>query len=165
MSLAAETRRAVEEQPFLVVALRAGVLNYTAAARFLEVDGEVDAVATALRRYAEELPDYETDSADARVSMQSGVGPVEELEDALLVVGGTALGPGDGSRTAIVATGAVDAPSLAATLEALALEGIDVLAAGVGAEAMVVVVDRLDGATAVRTVERALEGVPRLARD
>ncbi|WP_255190786.1 DUF7523 family protein [Natronobeatus ordinarius] len=169
MSLAAETRRAVEEHPFLVVALRAGVVNYTAAARFLEVDGEVDgevdAVATALRRYAEELPDYETGAADARVSMQSGIEPVDELEDALLVVGGTAFGPGDGSRTAIVATGAVDASALAATIQALELEGTDVLAAGVGTEAMVVVVDRLDGATAVRAVERALEGVPRLARD
>ncbi|MFW6317667.1 MAG: DUF7523 family protein, partial [Halorubrum sp.] len=95
MSLAAETRRAVAEHPFLLAALRAGVVNFTAAARFLEVDGETDAVATALRRYADDLPAYETASREARVTMQSGIGPVESLEDALLAVGGTALGPGE----------------------------------------------------------------------
>ncbi len=160
MSLAAETRQAAEEHPFLLAGLRAGVVNFTAAARFLSVDGETDAVATALRRYADELPDYETSARDARVSMQSGVGPVEDPGEALLVVGGTMLGPGDGSRTAILATGSVDASALATTLETLAIEEVEVLAAGVGAETMVVVVDRLAGATAVRAVERTLEAVP-----
>ena len=47
-SLAARTREAVRNEPFLHDALRAGVLNYTAVARYLEVDGEHDAIATAL---------------------------------------------------------------------------------------------------------------------
>ncbi|MFT4958602.1 MAG: hypothetical protein ACI9EZ_001934, partial [Halobacteriales archaeon] len=55
MSLAERTREAARARPFLVEGLRAKVVNYTAAARFLDVDGEVDAVATALRRYGEGL--------------------------------------------------------------------------------------------------------------
>ena len=159
MSLAAQTRRAVADHPFLLTALRAGVINYTAAARFLEVDGEVDAVSTALRRYAEELPDYETIARETRVTMQSGVGPVDDPANALLVVGGTAIG-GGGDRTAIFTAGEVDAPALATVLEALSVAGIAVTAAGVGEERMVVVVDRLEGANAVRAVEDALEAVP-----
>ena len=164
MSLAAETRRAAETHPFLVAALRAGVVNYTAAARFLEVDGETDAIATALRRYAEELPAYETDSRDVRVRMESGIGPVDADGDgeALLTVGGTAFGPdgADGDHTAILATGAVDAAALAEALRRLSLEGIDPVAAGVGGETLVVAVDRLAGANALRAVEAALESVP-----
>ncbi|MCU4740482.1 DUF7523 family protein [Natronoglomus mannanivorans] len=159
MSLAAETRRAADEHPFLVAGLRADVVNFTAAARFLDVDGETDAVATALRRYADDLPDHEPTARDARVTMESGIGPVEALEDALLVVGGTALGRSDGTRTAILATGAIDADALRAALAALALEEIDVHAAGVGDGTMAIVVERLDGANAVRGVERALESV------
>ncbi|WP_090385371.1 DUF7523 family protein [Natronobacterium texcoconense] len=161
MSLAARTRRAVEEHPFLVTALRAGVVNYTAAARFLDLEGDTDAVATALRRYAEELPAYETSARDVRVRMESGVGPADGGDEPLLSVGGAAFGfGGDGDRTAILATGTVDPPALAETLRVLALEDIAPTAAAVGADTLVVVVDRLDGANAVRAVEAALESVP-----
>ncbi|MFP8954972.1 hypothetical protein ACLI4Z_18745 [Natrialbaceae archaeon A-arb3/5] len=162
MSLAAETRRAARDQPFLVAALRAGVVNYTAAARFLDVDGETDAVATALRRYAEELSDYETESRDVRVRMESGIGPVSD-DDAppILSVGGTELGAGSGEQTAIIATGAVDATALAATIRTLSVAGIEPTTAGVADSTMVIVVDRLDGANALRAVERALGRVPR----
>ncbi|QSW98839.1 DUF7523 family protein [Haloterrigena alkaliphila] len=161
MSLAAETRRAAESHPFLVAALRAGVVNYTAAARFLEVEGEIDAIATALRRYAEELPEYETDARDVRVRMESGIGPIDaEGDEALVTVGGTAFGPDGGDRTAIVATGAVDAAALAEVLQRLALEEITPIAAGVGAETLLVVVDRLEGANALRAVDGALDAVP-----
>ncbi|WP_238717394.1 DUF7523 family protein [Natronorubrum halophilum] len=166
MSLAATTRRAAEEHPFLVTALRAGVVNYTGAARFLEVDGETDAIATALRRYAEELPAYECESRDVRVRMESGVGPVGAAagdtgaDDALVSVGGTAFGPGAGDRTAIVAAGAVDATALAETLQRLSIEDIEPAAAAVGAASMIVVVDRLEGANALRAVEGSLERVP-----
>ncbi|WP_339103660.1 hypothetical protein [Haloterrigena salinisoli] len=164
MSLAAETRRTAEEHPFLVTALRAGIINYTAAARFLEVDGETDAIATALRRYAEELSAYETDSRDVRVRMESGIGSVDgDAEaEALLTVGGAAFGPdgGDGDHTAIVATGAVDAAALAAVLRRLSLEEIAPIAAGVGEGTLLVVVDRLAGANALRAVEDALAAVP-----
>ena len=161
MSLAAETRRAAEEHPFLVTALRAGIVNYTAAARFLDVEGETDAIATALRRYAKELPAYETDSRDVRVRMESGIGPIDPGSgEALVSVGGTAFGPDGGDRTAIVATGAVDAAALAEVLRRLSLAEITPIAAGVGGEAMIVVVDRLAGANALRAVEAALEAVP-----
>ncbi|MWV41143.1 hypothetical protein [Natrialba sp. INN-245] len=158
MSLAAATRRAVDEHPFLVAALRADVVNYTAAARFLAVDGETDAVATALRRYASELPAYETSAREARVRMESGVGPVDpETDDALVSVGGVSLGADGGDRTAIVATGEVDAAALGDALKRLTLEGIDPGTAAVGDGTMVVVVERLEGANAVRAVEQALE--------
>ena len=161
MSLAAETRRAADEHPFLRTALRAGVVNYTAAARFLEIDGEIDAVATALRRYAEELPAYERDARDVRVRMESGIGPVEAgSDDALIAVAGTSFGFDGGDQTAIVAAGDVDAAALSAALQGLALEEIIPASAAVGGDSMIVVVDRLEGANALRAVENALEGVP-----
>ncbi|SEW32383.1 DUF7523 family protein [Natrinema salifodinae] len=179
MSLAAETRQAVERDPFLLTALRAGVVNYTAAARYLDVDGETDAIATALRRYADELPAYETESRNVRVRMESGIGPVagagngDEDEDgdgddesadrgaadALLTVGGAAVGPTGGDRTAIVATGDVDAAALADALARLSAAGISPAAAGVADGTLVIAVDRLAGANALRAVEDALDRV------
>jgi hypothetical protein len=44
VTLAAEAREAVRRRPFLYDALGAGVVNYSAAARLLDVDGETDAV-------------------------------------------------------------------------------------------------------------------------
>ncbi|NUB92102.1 hypothetical protein HTZ84_07060 [Haloterrigena sp. SYSU A558-1] len=184
MSLAAETRRAVDRRPFLRAALRAGVVNYTAAARYLDVDEGTDAVATALRRYAEELPAYDTGSRDARVRMQSGIAALDDgsgrgergdgeatgtddgdSEPGLLTVGGTTFGPrnGDGSLTAIVATGAVDSRALATALQALSIDDTEPVAAAVGDGSLVVVVDRRDGAMALRTIEDALERVPAAA--
>ncbi|MCU4925167.1 hypothetical protein OB905_04085 [Halobacteria archaeon AArc-dxtr1] len=161
MSLASETRRAVDEQPFLRTALRAGIVNYTAAARFLKIDGETDAVATALGRYAEELPEYEAGSRDVRVTMRSDIGPVDDGSDGLLSVGDLAFGPADGgNRTAIVATGEIDAIGLATAVQALSLADIEPAAAAVGDGVAILVVDRFDGANAVRTVENALDRVP-----
>ena len=57
MTVAAETRKAVREHPFVYDGLRAGIVNYTAAARFLDV-GDTEAVGAALRRYAEDLSEY-----------------------------------------------------------------------------------------------------------
>ena len=159
MSLAAETRRAADDHPFLVHALRAGVCNYTAGARFLEVDGDVDAVATALRRYAEDLPALAVDGRRARVTMQSGVG-VTESDDALLAVGDTALGADCGEWTAILATGELDPAALATAIERLSIEDVRVHATGFADETLLLVVDRRDGANALRAVERALENVP-----
>lgn len=168
MSLAAETRDAVAEQPFLVSALRAGIVNYTAAARFLEIDGEHEAIAAALRRYADDLTNFESQSRAVRVTMQSGLEIVEsptaeegEFEP-LFCVGGIAITEtsGSGSCTGILAAGDVDAATLSVVLDSLAFEDIPVTAAGVGGECMIVVVDRLDGANAVRAVERAVENVP-----
>ncbi|WP_256686556.1 DUF7523 family protein [Halococcus qingdaonensis] len=166
MTLAADTRRAVRRNPFVFEALQAGVLNYTAAARFLDV-GDLDPVAAALRRYAEELPDHESDARDARVTMQSGLGAVNVDEgdggpdesEALLAVGSHALVPDAGSLTGVLATGEVDARALAHVLDRLAVEGIDVTAAGVAGDALLIAVDRRAGPDAVRVVEEALGGV------
>jgi hypothetical protein len=169
MTLAADTRRAVRRNPFVFEALRAGVLNYTAAARFLDV-GDLDPVAAALRRYAEELSDHKQVAHDARVTMRSGLGAVEMDEtdgetEALLAVGGCALVPNTGSLTGVLATGEVDARALAQVLDRLAVESIPVEAAGVAGEALVVVVSRRDGPGAVRTVEGALDSVPTTPTD
>jgi hypothetical protein len=156
MSLAAKTRRAVRRQPFLYDALRAGVVNYAAAARYLDV-GEQDPTVAALRRYAEELPDLPADAYDARVTMQSGVGPGSDDGETLLSVGGTALTADGGDSTAILTTGDVDAGLLRTALGRLAAEDIAVEAAGFGGDSLVVVVGRRDGADALRAVESTVE--------
>jgi len=162
MSLAERTRAAALGHPFLVDALRAGVANYSAAARFLDVDGDPDAVATALRRFADDLPDRDAASRDVRVRMQRGVGAVDDAraEDALLAVAGTAFGESAGSETAVLATGDVDLHVARAALDALAVADVAVDAAAFDADALVVVVAGRASADALRAVERALEGVP-----
>jgi hypothetical protein len=156
MTLAADTREAVRRHPFLHDALRAGVLNYSAAARFLGVDGETDAVVAALRRYADDLPDYDAAGPGAAVSMRRGLGHGDP-EEALLVVGDTALEPGAGSLTALLATGDVGATALRRALGRCGTADVDVEAAGVGGGALVVVVDGRDGPDALRAVEDALD--------
>ncbi|WP_254543889.1 DUF7523 family protein [Halomarina pelagica] len=160
MSLAAETRAAVRVRPFLYDALRAGVVNYAAAARYLDV-GDEEAVTAALRRYAEELDDYEPPAGAASVSMRSGLGPVESDPDTgesepderpLLRVGERSYGPG-GSLTGVLATGDVPAAALAEALSRLRAEGIAVEAAAVSPETLLVLVERRDGPNAVRVVE------------
>ena len=188
MSLAAETREAVRARPFLYAALRAGVVNYSAAAAWLaedaglegggdlegdgDLDGGSEAVATALRRFREELPAYDTDARSARVTMHGGVGvaDVDADEEAdenasaprgdapTLTIAGSTLRP-EGDGTAVVATGDVDAAALSTVLSRLSTAGIDVRAAGVAGETLLVVVARRDGARAVQTVEAALEAV------
>lgn len=159
MSLAADTRRAVRREPFVFEALRSGVLNYTAAARYLDV-GEIEPVAVALRRYGEDLPERETSARDVRVTMQSGLGGGDDTENALLAVGGTALVPNGGSLTGVLATGAVEARALSRVLDRLTVEGVAVEAAGVAGDALVVVTGRKDGPDAVRITEQSLSAVP-----
>ena len=159
MTLAERTRDAARERPFLIAALRAGVCNYAAAARTLDIDGDEDAVATALRRFADDLPEYETAARDARLRVERGVGTGGD--DPLLSVGGVCLAPDAGEKTAVIATGSVDAAALSAALDHLTVAAVSVAAAGVAEGTLVVVVDGRDGATALRAVERALELVPR----
>jgi len=168
MPTAQSAREALCAHPMLESALRAGVLNYAAAARFLDVDGAPEAVATALRRYEDELPAFETQAADARVRMQSGVGLADSEEDALLSVGGSSVVPDSGSRTAILATGTLDAHALSGVLGRLLVEDIEVAAAGVcradsehsTPDTLLVVVEQSAGPGALRSVEAALERVP-----
>lgn len=167
MSLAAETREAVRARPFVLDALRAGLLNHSAAAAWLaeaaDLDGDEDAIATALRRFREDLLPYATDDRTASVTMRSGVAIVDDADsvpaDALLRVGGAAVTDGGGD-TAIVATGDADAAALTVALRRLAAADVDVAAAGVAGDALALVVGRRDGATAVRVVEAALTAVP-----
>lgn len=160
MSIAAETRDAAQRYPFLLHALRAGVVNYAAAAEFLGIDGDTDAVATALRRYADELPAIDATAVDARVTMQSGVGVDHEATDGLLSLGDAAVVADAGQQTAVLATGDVDAASLGAVCSRLAIAEVEVTAAATLGESLVVVVGRREGATAVRIVEDALANVP-----
>ncbi|MUV87904.1 hypothetical protein GJ631_15425 [Natronomonas sp. CBA1123] len=155
MTVAADTREAVREHPFLETALRAGVVNYSAAARFLDV-GEVEAVTAALRRYAEELDAYEPPDRRASVSMKSGVGPAGGDGEALLVVGDAAFAAGGGDSTAVVASGDVDVDALADVLGRLRTADVGVEAAAGTEGSLVVVVGRRDGANAVRAVEDVL---------
>lgn len=155
MTLATATREAVRSRPFLVDALGAGVVNYTAAARTLDVDGETDAVVAALRRYAADMPDPDRPDAGA-VSMDSGYGAVDPGErDPLLVVGDLALAPGSGSLTALSA-GDADAFALERALGRLRTAEVGVEAAAVGGGSLVVVVERRDGPDALRALEDAL---------
>jgi len=156
-NLAADARAAVRERPFLYDALRAGVLNYAAAARELGIDGEEEAIAVALRRYGAELPPIETEERDIRVTMESRLG---ESASGLLTLNGTGYEPGEGSLTGVLATGEVDTAALRAVLGRLHTAGVEPEAAGVAGDALLVVVGRRDGPDAVRAVEGALETAP-----
>lgn len=165
MTLAEDAREAARRRPALLGALRAGVVNYTAAARALadEVEGDAESVATALRRFAESLPDRETEARDVRVSMRSGLGEVDAVDaqdDALLSVGGTALESDAGTLTGVVAKGEVDGRALARLLDRLDAEEIEVRTAGVADDRLVVAVERRDGPDAIRVAEDALAAVP-----
>lgn len=165
MSLAERTRDAAREHPFLLDALRAGVANYSAAARYLDVDGDPDAVATALRRFADDLPAREPTRRDVRVTMERGVGPIPDpgsadAREVLLAVSGTAFGAIDGGKTAVLATGDVDLDGVRVALDALAVDDVAVDALAHARDTLVVVVPRLDAANALRAVERAFDAVP-----
>lgn len=158
MSLAAETRAAVRARPFLFEALRAGVVNYAAAARAIDVADDTEAVSTALRRYAERLPPRETEARRARVTMHGGL--AVEGADPVLSVGDAGFGDGGGDLTGVIATGDVDCPALARVLGVLDAHDIEPTAAGVASQALIVVVARRDGPETVHRVEEALAAVP-----
>jgi hypothetical protein len=169
MSLAADTREAVRARPFLLDALRAGVVNYAATAAWLTsvagLDGDEEAIAAALRRFREDLPTYATAEHAASVSMRSGVGVIDgpsapqEDADVLLRVGTVAVTDA-GDDTVLLVTGDVSARTLAAVLDTLVAVDVSVAAAGVAGDTLLVVVSRRDGATAVRTAEAVLGRVP-----
>jgi hypothetical protein len=154
MSTAEETRTAVREHPFLYEALRAGVVNYTEAAAFLDV-GEQEAVAVALRRYEDELSERVADTepdGSVQVRMERGLGRADEATGPI-VVGDATFAPDEGSLTGIVATGALSPVALREVLGRCETADITVEAAGVSDEALVLVVGRRDGASALRVVE------------
>lgn len=146
-SLAAETRAAVDAHPFVHDALRAGILNYAAAARYLDVDGEEEAIATALRRYEAELPELAGPESDIRVRMASDVG------SDILVVDGETPAAIDDPVTAITVAGAVDAAFLATALSRLGVADVTVEGAGFADDVGIVLVPRRQGARALQVIE------------
>ena len=154
MTKAATTRDAIDDHPFLRQALSAGVVNHAAAARFLDVDGDEEAVATAIRRYGEELSNFDAGERAATVSMESGLGP---SEDGLLVVSGHGYAPGEGCLTALLANGDVDSRALSFALDRLHAADVEPVAAGVAEGALALLVERRDAADALRVVDDALE--------
>ncbi len=151
MTVASDTRAAVRAHPFLYDGLRAGIINYTAAARFLDI-GETEAVGAALRRYAEELDEYEQETGRASVSMHSGVAKSDD-SDGLLTIGETTFTADGGDYTAVTASGEFEATLLGTILNRLRTAEIDVIAAGGTAGSATVVVDRRAAPDAVRIVE------------
>ena len=154
-SLAAATREAVDAHPFVRDGLRAGIVNYSAAARFLDVEGGDEAIATALRRYAEELPEVASREGGVRVTMQSGIG---RDEGSFLAVAGTSFAKCSGPMTAILATGDVDGRFLATVANRLTGAEISVEALGLADESVVTVVERTDASTALAIVEDVATG-------
>jgi len=164
MSIAEATREAVRERPFLLDALRAGVVNFRAAAATLDIeapngDSSDDAVAAALRRFVDDLPARTTTDRDARVTVERGVG-FDGDGDALLAVGESEMYADSGSQTALLAVGDVDGRALATVLARLDASDIDVTAAGVAGDHLLVVVGGRTGGQALRVVEAALDAVP-----
>lgn len=158
MSLAAETRRAARASPFLLESMRASVVNYAAAARYLAVSEDTAAVAAALRRFAGSLPDRSPADRSVRVTMHAGLEPT--TTEPLLRVGQHGFGGDDGDLTGVLATGEVDPSALRHAIGVLGTHGVDPVAAGVAADSLLLVVDRSDGPTTVQLLENALESVP-----
>lgn len=154
-SLAEETRTAVDEQPFVRMALRAGVLNVAAAARYLDVEGGSSSIATAIRRYGEDLPDLEPDEGTIRVRMEQGVGAELLIVDGSPVAPETTSDSTDRSRTAIIASGDVGPRFLGTVLLRLDIERIPLAGVGLREGVAVVIVPRRYGASALRIVEGA----------
>ena len=172
VTVAEETRAAVRERPSLYDALAAGAVNYAAAAEALGLDADPDAVATALRRFAEELdaeeePPAPDEDADVRVTMRRGLGRVDGGDSdgdasggdgAALSVAGTGYVADAGDATAVLARGDLDPAALERVLGRLRTAGVAPEAAGVTPGELVVVVGRREGADALRAVEAVLDG-------
>ena len=71
MSLAAITRREVRKTPYLYDAIRAGIVNYSAAARMLDLEGQDAAVSASLQRLSKELRPLEMVRIDANITISS----------------------------------------------------------------------------------------------
>lgn len=166
MSVAERTRAAVAREPFLYDALRAGIVNYSAAARYLEVDGDEESIATALRRFAAELDAEAPGERRASVRLRRGVDVLSTNEttetatsdndDPLLAVGTTSM-VDSGDLAAVYANGDVDATALEAILGRLRAADVEVAAAAVAADDLLIAVGRRSGPEALRIVESVLE--------
>lgn len=156
MSLAKDTRRAVRARPWLLSALRAGVVNYAAAARSLDIGAEPDAVATAIRRFEERLPPLDAGSHDARVTMDRDAANATDLAASLLA----ASKDSSDAVAVVTVSGDVDTQVLQHCLGCLHAVGIDVHATAAVDDRLVLLVPRRTAPDTVRTVEVALATVP-----
>jgi len=147
-SIAARTRRAVDRTPSVRQALRAGVLNYTAAARRLDLDADPDAVASALRRYEADLPPLEASERTVRVRMDG------RPDESLLSVAGEDGETAD--QTALLLTGALGPGPFGRAVAALAAASLVVTGAGYVEEQAVILVPDADGSAALQVVESVL---------
>lgn len=154
MNTAEITREAATRHPFLVEALRAGIVNYTAAARFLDV-GEVDVVAAALRRFAAELPATEPAERELRIRMLTGVEKVPRADGAILSVDERGFGVGRGEHSAIQIEGPIDSTFVAGVWGQLAVAGVEVVAAAHDHDRLVIVVSKNDGPRVIQLIEEA----------
>lgn len=154
MSLAAEARMAVRKDPFLFDALRAGVVNYAALARDLDIDGEQDAISAALRRFAEELESPASVERSVRVRIEAGLERVES--DPLISVDDIGYASGNGELTGVIVIGDVDVGILERAIGLCRTHGLDVESAAVASDTLILVLDRRDGPQALRVLEDGL---------
>ena len=138
MSLAAITRRAVRKTPYLYDALRAGIVNYSAAARMLNLEGQDAAISVSLQRLSKELPPLEVASIDANITISS-----DETKQ----------------RAKIVIEGPVDAKALSHLILVCHMNEIRIIEASVVRGEIDIVVEWKDGPNSLRLIERALESI------
>ena len=159
MTIAEETRQAVRRHPFLLDALNAGVVNYTAAARYLDI-GDEEAVAAALRRFAADRPVSDRDTRDVRIRVRRGVGPCSgDIETPLLVVGDERFGEG-GELTAISVTGSLDPWYIACVSMHVGIADISLHGWGWIGDEWVLITDSAGTADVIRILEETVAPVP-----
>lgn len=156
MSTAERTRAALRRHPFVALALRAGILNYRATARYLDC-GDADAVAAALRREHAAATDLDVSDLGVRVRLARNVDP-----DALAADGHPVLGHGidASSVSTVTVAGTLGSAFVPLALLGLAVHGIDIHAHVATAERAVFVVGDHEGASALRAIEEVASAVP-----
>lgn len=148
MSLAEQTRQAVDRDPVLYAALERGLVNYTAAANALDISGSQTAVVDALRRYAQTIEATATKRPRIRVS-RSG-----ELPTAATAAGIDPTTVTDAD--AVVVLSNCTWPQLAVGLCGLEIAGISVTRVAAADTTAVLVVPQTAAAAAVRVLEETL---------
>ena len=139
MSLAAITRREVRKTPYLYDAIRAGIVNYSAAARMLDLEGQDAGVSASLQRLSKELRPLEMVRIDANITISSD----ETKQQAKVAV-----------------EGPVDAKILSHLILVCHMNGICIIEASILMGEIEIVVEWKDGPNSLRLIERALESIP-----
>lgn len=158
MTTAETTREQARTHPYLIDALRDGIVNYAAAARTLDVSADTDAVATALRRYATDLPPRTTTSHDVRVTITTPESPTDNPLSR--VPPDTRENTATEPLTHITATGDIPPRALEHILGLCHTHRITPVAASATPDRLVLVVDRADAATALRLTETGFQTTP-----